>query len=142
MLLIQLLGADGADQMVEIEHFYQFLEWFGPADKNSSIINRVFHLLSRPYFHGFITTTKAQQSLSNKKKGTYVVRFSLTEPGAFSISSVSDHLGHVVHYRMSHKIGKGFAFGDSMFSSIDDIIRYIHFILSSIHSIEHHLYRY
>jgi len=102
------------------------LEWFGPLDKGYVVLDKILSLMSKPYFHGFLSSSKAEKILSStKKKGTYLVRFSSTEPGAFTVSAVSKE-DKVQHVRIAHKPGGGYILGGIEFSSLDDLVNSKH----------------
>jgi len=118
--LIKAVLVDEKDDVVHIENFAKFLEWFGPIEKGMVSLERVYNLLSRPFFHGMISTTNAEKALAGKKSGTYLVRFSNKEKGAFSISVINE--GIITHFRCNHKPGTGFIYGGSIFKTMDDLL--------------------
>lgn len=66
---------------------------------------QVFDVISRPYFHGLITATEAEQALQGQvllslsslrtdadiaqRKGTFLLRFSTTQPGVFCLACIN-----------------------------------------------------
>ena len=121
--LKQVLGADTEDEIVSIENYAHMLEWTGPVEKGFSFLDNLFNLLNKPYFHGNVTLYNAEKALSRKKKkGTFLVRFSSTEPGAYTLSFVTSD-DRIQHLRISHRIGKGFEIKGHNFATLDDLVR-------------------
>jgi hypothetical protein len=51
--------------------------------------------LENSWFHGFIDANDVQNALKNKKPGTFLFRFSTSNPGLYAISVVyGDKIGH------------------------------------------------
>lgn len=59
-------------------------------------------LMSTNWFHGDISTADAEVHLMHKPEGTFLVRFSTSEPGAYTISKVS-MFNSISHQRIVHK---------------------------------------
>jgi len=57
--------------------FAQFLGGFGPLRK--ALLN-LFQLTSKKYFHGFLTNYEASRLLELEDEGTFLVRFSTSNP--------------------------------------------------------------
>lgn len=73
---------------MEINWFGDMLKWFGPLKRDTSILDTIRTMLRYPWFHGPIDSDEAKRRLSNMPIGTFLVRFSLTTPGSYTISRV------------------------------------------------------
>jgi hypothetical protein len=72
-----------------MDTFRDFLQWFGPLKPNADVPNKVVALLKEPWFHGDLSTPAAEKMLAaNGLEGTFLVRFSTSDPGSYSISSL------------------------------------------------------
>eukprot|EP01125_Pyxidicula_operculata_P008052 TRINITY_DN2723_c0_g2_i1.p1 TRINITY_DN2723_c0_g2~~TRINITY_DN2723_c0_g2_i1.p1 ORF type:complete len:520 (-),score=121.37 TRINITY_DN2723_c0_g2_i1:64-1623(-) len=104
-------GDRDSELVVTLERFGLFLKWFGPlTGQKVSIFDRVTNLLKQPWFHGDIERQACENLLSSFKKGTFLVRFSLTEPDRtpFTISKVNKN-GAINHQRVYvQPDGKGY----------------------------------
>ena len=107
---------------VSIENFGSILEYFGPiSDKNTTtpILDRVRNVLSQTWFHGDLDTREAERLLGGRSIGTYLVRFSTSAPGGFTISKVSSK--NITHQRILHT-SQGFSIGNNKFATLEDLI--------------------
>jgi hypothetical protein len=64
-------------------------------------MERVRSVLRKSYFHGDISTRDAEGQLAGKQVGTFLVRFSTSSPGFYTISKVSSD-GSIQHQRIIH----------------------------------------
>jgi hypothetical protein len=94
------LVPDYEEEVVHLERFGQVCDWFGPLKSNFSILERVRNVLRCGWFHGDISTQEAENRLMLKEVGTFLVRFSTSAPGAFTISKVAMN-GQIHHQRIS-----------------------------------------
>jgi len=91
-------------QIVNIERFQEILTWLGAlnAPNRKPWLDRMILLLSQKYFHGPIDRVACELALQReKKKGSYMVRFSTTEPAKtpFTISKLVDSKKGVVNHQ-------------------------------------------
>jgi len=119
---------DNANEVVNIEQFGKILDWFGPLEvnnneSNETMFDRIRKLLMKTWFHGDISTSEAQIRLSGMPAGTFLVRFSSTHPGCYTISSLTQSSTSIKHQRVSYVVGKGFNFNGEYYDSLDSIIR-------------------
>jgi hypothetical protein len=77
---------------------------------DNKILQRITSLLKEKWFHGPITKEEAVKILQGQKYGTFLVRFSSTEPGCFAIS-VTRKDKQVTHFRVSHKPKEKYGLG-------------------------------
>lgn len=116
------LLADEKD-LVSITKFGSALAWFGSfARDGAQIPFRLRDLAQQPYFHGDVGTNDAEERLSEKPQGTFLLRFSSSEAGAFTISKVSP-FGAITHQRVQHPPGKSeYTVNGSTYSSIEELV--------------------
>lgn len=114
------------ESMVNIQNWGKILEWFGPiADPATTphthtILDDVRELLEKPWFHGDTDTTQAQERLSGKAGGTFLVRFSSVE-GWFTISQISsDRI--IQHQRVRHKPSEPYYVDEIAYPSLYDLV--------------------
>jgi len=112
---------------VNIEHFGKLLNWFGPVDDPDvgnwrfSILDRFRDALTLEAFFGEITTNEAVDELSVSSNGTYLIRFSESVKGYFSLSQVSQNR-RVVHTRIKHIPGGPYIIDKAEFNSLKDLV--------------------
>jgi len=116
-------GRDG-DEMVTMEGFGNFLSWFGPmlSDQLPPLMERVRSVLRKSYFHGDISTRDAEGQLAGKQVGTFLVRFSTSSPGFYTISKVASD-GSIQHQRIIHHPNQpAFYMNNRAYASLEDLI--------------------
>lgn len=103
-------GKNESEYVVSLEKFGNLLNWFGPMDpsnKKESVLDRIRDMVSNPWFHGDISRGESEKRLSRAKKGTYLVRASVTEPSQpFTISKMSKN-GKINHQRIGWNVKTG-----------------------------------
>jgi len=119
------------EQKVSIEVFGEVLAWFGPLEipepfvqpKNLPLLQKIRELCSKAYFFGNISTQEASNHLANQPIGTFLVRFSSSQPGSYTLSRV-DHDSNIAHTRIPKEKGMFIADGkkyDSVMSLVKDM---------------------
>jgi len=94
-ILLHLLTKDSASDktlIVELETFGRFLAWFGPLSSKGGFLDRLVTQCQEKWFHGLIERTQAEALLAQfKKKGSFLVRLSSTEPhtSPFTVSRLT-----------------------------------------------------
>lgn len=83
---------------ITVEWFGSLINWFGPLDKD--FLKRVGSMCSKVWFHGRLSGSHASRLLNGRADGFYLVRFSATEPGYYTISCIRG--GKVTHIRIIH----------------------------------------
>jgi len=99
--------------VVDQETWENFLVWFSPlcvlesiyqtsSNDNSNSdgydIETIVDICSPSYFHGFLGSSEAQKMLKGKPDGTFLLRFSTSNPGSYALSVA--YTGTVGHWRI------------------------------------------
>jgi hypothetical protein len=112
---------------VSLERFGRFLNWFGPITDPAvtpvghGILDRVRLTLMEPWFHGDTSTEEAQDRLSGKAAGTFLIRFSSVD-GWFTISTITDQRA-IKHQRIKHKPNFPYVLDNFEFPSLHELVR-------------------
>ncbi len=95
-------------QTVSLETFGKVVSWFAPfIDHNGdadTFVSRIRRVVCEPWFHGNLSTPMAEKLLAKHVHGSFLVRFSSTAPGTFTITV--NHDGEVVHRSDSERSAK------------------------------------
>lgn len=117
----------GEEAMVNVENFGSILHFFGPLKVNPhnglEILSEIRVLLSQPWFHGFISAPESENLLLDKQGGTYLVRFSSTSPGCYTISKVSQGDRTIKHQKIHHRPGSGYEINGRVYKSLPELVR-------------------
>jgi len=110
----------GHELVVDINWFGSVLMWFGPikqsAPRGESFLDDIRAILTYPWFHGDIDAAEAGRRLRGMPEGTFLIRFSLTVPGSYTISRVVDSAkDKVANSRIKFVPGKGFSVEEGKF---------------------------
>lgn len=113
-------GAQGVDpdHVVSLEKFGRILDYFGPLQ--DGILDTIREMLQQRWFHGELDTVDAAERLNGQPPGSFLVRFSTTNPGCYTISSVATD-GLIRHQRVQHHTNKGFVFQNVLFPRLADL---------------------
>jgi len=144
--LSQCLKAN-PEQMKKIEYLFSengvvkkktwedFLSWFSPlsavgayspSDPNSGgfTMQHILDVCTPVWFHGFLGSAEAQDVLKGKPKGTFLLRFSTSNPGFYALSVA--YSGNVGHWRIScaKDVGKNpvYKIDGREYPSLQDIV--------------------
>lgn len=112
-------------EVVNILKYGAILDWFGPFERDAEeldFLDRVEDMLKKKWFHGDISTPKATDRLSGQESGTFLIRFSSSAPGCYTISSV-DVNGRVLHQRVTYSPRKGFKFWSKTYETLKILIK-------------------
>jgi len=114
-------------QSVNLEHFGKMLDFFGPVRRNGSknhFLPNLKSIISQSWFHGDISSTESAIRLFDKTPGTFLVRFSSTERGYFTISQrEEDNPNGLRHVRIKHPPLKDeYSIKDTIYTSLIDLI--------------------
>lgn len=121
---------------VEISRLKELLKWFNPIIESDDYENKaigntvgysieeVIDLSSQPWFVGFVSKDLAKEYLEQKEEGTYLFRFSSTNPGEYALSVTSKN--GVAHWRILQKKEARnmtmFSLDNHQFRSLNEII--------------------
>ncbi|GAM17330.1 hypothetical protein SAMD00019534_005050 [Acytostelium subglobosum LB1] len=109
------------EEVVSMEQFGKVLAWFGCLKEDGSqILDKIRQLMECAWFHGDISTAESENRLHKKPEGTFLVRFSTSESGSYTISKVSKN-GVISHQRI-HRPGGKFQVNNSKYLSVKDLI--------------------
>jgi serine/threonine protein kinase len=118
-------GAEGmGDDVVSMEKWGKILAWFGPLVdlKNGVIIlDKIRVLLQNNWFHGDISTKEAENRLIAKGPGAFLIRFSTSAPGTYTMSKVSRD-GSINHQRILYQPGAGFFIHNKIYPSLEALV--------------------
>jgi len=93
------------EESVSLDQFGKMLDYFGPIRRGGSktqFFSNFKNILSRPWFHGGISTDETGSILNKSIPGTFLVRFSSSERGSFTISISLEDGGKIQHVRIKH----------------------------------------
>jgi serine/threonine protein kinase len=123
------LKAEKKGDVVQLEHFGDLLEWMGPIGDpkttpiSNTILDNIRTLLEYSWFHGDIDTNTAQERLTGKPGGTFLVRFSSsTNPGWFTVSLISTQRV-ILHQRIRHSPGSTYKIDNATYDSLPELVR-------------------
>eukprot|EP01112_Ceratiomyxa_fruticulosa_P000526 TRINITY_DN1047_c0_g1_i4.p1 TRINITY_DN1047_c0_g1~~TRINITY_DN1047_c0_g1_i4.p1 ORF type:complete len:551 (-),score=111.04 TRINITY_DN1047_c0_g1_i4:250-1902(-) len=129
-ILAEAKGDGGGENVVSVEKFGRILEYFGPLQPGhvpthdpsvGTILDRIRELLAQKWFHGDLDTADAAARLAGQNVGTFLIRFSNTSPGCFTISLVSEG-ATIRHQRVQYQAGKGFLFNSVLYPSLQALV--------------------
>jgi hypothetical protein len=80
----------------------------------------VCNLLEQAWFHGALSTKEAEAKLRGAKSGTYLIRFSTTEPGSYAITVLVGT--QIKHLRILHRPGTGYIIGKAECRSVEEVV--------------------
>lgn len=108
---------------VTIFRFAEFLKAFGPLKES---IPKLRDITSQVWFHGYMTRTEAEKLLEVSEPGTFLVRFSSTDPGSCAIN-MKDPSGKQTRIKIDPQNG-GYVVregsGFRAFRSVSEIVTY------------------
>jgi len=111
--------------LVEIQHFGRVLGWFGPlvkGSKSNTIMNTVEEVCNQSWFHGDIDAIEAGTKLHGGEPGLFLVRFSTSSVGGFTISRVTEE-GKILHVKIDRTSKGGFVLQQE-FKTLPELIHY------------------
>ena len=96
----EAIGSESSKSKARVtcEWFGKCISWLGPFDEDFLI--RLGTLGSHTWFHGHQSGPQSQRLLNGRADGFYLVRFSATESGFFTISSIRGQ--KISHIRIAH----------------------------------------
>jgi len=126
--------------VVERTIWESFLIWFSPLDASNIYqtsggsydsvgggytIDHILSVCTPLWFHGFLSSADAQKGLKGKADGTFLFRFSTTNPGCYALTVA--YSSTVGHWRISCEKKQSeqpvFLIDGRQYRSLDDIIQ-------------------
>lgn len=104
--------------VVHMADFGRLLQYIGPLD--SHFLETAEALLRKRWFWGDVPTAQAELLVQKAGKGAYLVRFSTSDVGSFTIT-VQSKSGRTKHFRILHK-GNEFTLGQQTRRSIFELV--------------------
>jgi len=120
-----LLDSSKERNQVEIQHFGRVIDWFGPlkaAKGSGNILSTIEEICREDWFHGDIDAIESNRRLDKSSVGTYLVRYSTSSPGGFTISRVTDR--GIIHSKVERTSNHGF-FVNEEFKTLPELIRFV-----------------
>jgi len=120
-------GRGEQPNIVHIEHFGDLVQWFGPIaipkdpEFDMTILDNIRFVMQYPWFFGDVDTERAQEKLSGRPGGTFLVRFSSQQPGWFTISTITA-ARTIVHQRIRHSPGGKYKIEDQEYDTLPELI--------------------
>eukprot|EP01119_Soliformovum_irregulare_P013972 TRINITY_DN3773_c0_g2_i5.p1 TRINITY_DN3773_c0_g2~~TRINITY_DN3773_c0_g2_i5.p1 ORF type:complete len:871 (-),score=248.35 TRINITY_DN3773_c0_g2_i5:1133-3586(-) len=78
---------------VTITRFSEFIRGFGPFNNAAENMNSV---VTRPWFHGYLSYREAELLLQQEMKGSFLIRFSRTKPDGFALAFQMQQVSHIL----------------------------------------------
>ena len=115
---LQRMLCDSYDHHVTFERVCNMVHTFGAMDPIQVFLNHIITLFEQPWFFGYVRVCDAllmlqEQWQLDKSSGYYMVRFSDSIPGAFSLFTI-DARGSIMRWRIGHQ------YSSEYFVTIDD----------------------
>jgi len=123
-ILIQKL-ANSTREIVTLTNWGRILQFFGPitipATANGlTFLDEITKIFRQPWFHGDTDSQRAQELLSGKPSGTFMIRFSNSVQGWYTISQIEGKV--IQHQRISHQPAEPYVIEDASYGTIYDLI--------------------
>jgi len=90
--------------------------------KGVIILDKIRGLLFKRWFHGELSTQAAETKLTGKGIGTFLMRFSTSAPGAYTVSKVAKD-GSIAHQRVNYVPNQGFIINGRLYESLDSLVK-------------------
>eukprot|EP01117_Protostelium_nocturnum_P002699 TRINITY_DN1353_c0_g1_i1.p1 TRINITY_DN1353_c0_g1~~TRINITY_DN1353_c0_g1_i1.p1 ORF type:complete len:663 (-),score=165.35 TRINITY_DN1353_c0_g1_i1:43-2031(-) len=71
---------------LKVDTIYEPSQGNEPETEEGYDIRSITEICTAPWFHAFVESSAAQSSLKNKPSGTFLIRFSMTNPGSYALS--------------------------------------------------------
>eukprot|EP01113_Clastostelium_recurvatum_P023171 TRINITY_DN2769_c0_g1_i7.p1 TRINITY_DN2769_c0_g1~~TRINITY_DN2769_c0_g1_i7.p1 ORF type:complete len:485 (-),score=129.90 TRINITY_DN2769_c0_g1_i7:665-2119(-) len=113
------------EEAVTVEEFGKMLEWFGPLDKGYQIVDSIYSIcIGIKGFFGDVSSEEASKILSGKDKGTYVLRFSVSEPGCYALT-VMNKEKQLQQFKILHRAGQGYTLLHHKAALLPDLLKQV-----------------
>jgi len=130
-LVAMKFATDEADDTVFMERFGFVLQYFGPLINSKAealpFLTRLYDTLTEDWFFGTLDQTTACGLLSREAKDTFLVRYSTTSPGYFTISKKCGEQGvsdsDFAHWRIKHEAqSESYTIQDRTYGTLPQLI--------------------
>jgi len=113
--------------VVKLQRFGQVCAWFGPLTSfQPPMMEKLRDTIREKWFHGDLTSQEAEERLhaqtQESRTARYLVRFSATELGNFTISVYSSKESRIKHHRVQHIPGQGFFLWQQRYETLKQIL--------------------
>jgi len=117
--------ANTTREIVTLSNWGRVLQFFGPivipaVANGLTFLDEITKFFRQPWFHGDTDFQRAQELLSGKPSGTFMIRFSNSVEGWYTISQIEGKI--IQHQRISHQPGDPYVIEDDSYSSLWDLI--------------------
>jgi serine/threonine protein kinase len=116
-------------ECVSLRNWGKILQWFGPikvpdvtatqSQQHVTFMDDITNILRQPWFHGDTDLQRAQELLSGKPAGTFMIRFSSLE-GWYTISQIHGRI--IQHQRIGHQPGEPFVIENDSYGSLFELV--------------------
>jgi len=113
-------------EVVSLNNWGKILQFFGPISipaipTGETFLDEITNIFRQPWFHGDTDSQRAQELLSGKPSGTFMIRFSNSIEGWYTISQIQGRV--IQHQRISHQPGGRYFIEDDSYPTLYDLIR-------------------
>jgi len=112
-------------EFVTLNNWGKILQFFGPIiipaiAHGETFLDEITNYFRQPWFHGDTDGQRAIELLSGKPSGTFMLRFSNSVEGWYTISQIQGNV--IQHQRISHVPGGSYLIEDDSYSSLYELI--------------------
>ncbi|CAN0570005.1 unnamed protein product, partial [Ectocarpus sp. 12 AP-2014] len=79
-------AASGRGDVISLEAFVEFSLWWAPLMTTLSLLRNDWASTDPTRVHGFISRIAAERQLLERERGTFLLRFSESQPGELVVS--------------------------------------------------------
>lgn len=116
--------------VITLDTFNRFLLWLAPLQPD--VFQRLLELLVQPWFHGSLSSAAASDRVRDAGDGSFLVRFSAREPGAYAITCRTSE--QIRHYRITRKAPGRYVLGQVEARSLHDMVQRFSTELKLLHA--------
>eukprot|EP01088_Endostelium_zonatum_P001123 TRINITY_DN1140_c0_g1_i2.p1 TRINITY_DN1140_c0_g1~~TRINITY_DN1140_c0_g1_i2.p1 ORF type:complete len:342 (-),score=76.17 TRINITY_DN1140_c0_g1_i2:174-1199(-) len=120
-LVMTTIGGSGEKNNVTMSDWGLFLAYFGKIKNGNDVLDNCERVAKKPWFFGSLSMKEVESFLLGKKKGTFLVRFSASNAGSYTVS-VIDKKNKVKHIRIGRGEGGKYGFEGNWCSSLEEFI--------------------
>lgn len=112
-------------EYVSLSNWGKVLQFFGPLNipavvSDDTFLDEITKMFRQPWFHGDTVSERAIELLSGKPSGTFMIRFSNSVEGWYTISQIQGNV--IQHQRISHVPGGAYVIEEDSYSSLYELI--------------------